>query len=134
MLLNYDPYFLTGNQKSYKCSTCGCIYEENEVAKFKVKRCFEDDTVLEEIQARVQPTTKGNYTELEIKILGLISALDKGEAMTASEIADTVGCSRQKVSAWATRVLERNGKVSIINIKGKNYYYSLDEKEDVICE
>ncbi|MEY2362597.1 hypothetical protein R6U76_23140 [Lysinibacillus capsici] len=134
VLLNYDPYFLTGNQKSYKCSTCGCIYEENEVAKFKVKRCFEDDTVLEEIQARVQPTTKGNYTELEIKILGLISALDKGEAMTASEIADTVGCSRQKVSAWATRVLERNGKVSIINIKGKNYYYSLDEKEDVICE
>ncbi len=49
-----------------------------------------------EIQAKIQPVTKGNYTEVEIKILGLISALSEDEAMTALEIADAVGCSRQK--------------------------------------
>ncbi|WP_139492462.1 hypothetical protein [Brevibacillus dissolubilis] len=132
VLSNYDPYFITSNQKNYKCSTCGHIYEENEVARFKIKRCFDDDTILEEIQAKVQPATKGNYTEIEIKILGLISALSEDEAMTAIEIADAVGCSRQKVSSWATRVLEKNKKISIKSINNRNYYYSLEEQEDDI--
>jgi len=134
VLSNYDPYFITSNQKSYKCSTCGHIYEEYEVARFKTKRCFDDDTILEEIQAKVQPTTKGNYTEIEIKILGLISALNEDEAMTAIEIADAVGCSRQKVSSWATKVLEKNKKISIKNISNKNHYYSIEEPEDYINE
>ncbi|MCU5396548.1 hypothetical protein, partial [Bacillus toyonensis] len=134
VLANYDPYFLTSNQKNYKCQSCGRIYEESEVAKFKVKRCFEDDTKLEEIHAKNQLVTKGNYTEVEIKILGLISALEETEAMTALEISDTVGCSRQKVSSWATKVLEKNKKISIKSISGKNYYYSLREEEDYIDE
>lgn len=134
VLNNYDPYFITGNEKSYKCGKCGHIYEEYEVARFKTKRCFDDDTILVEIQAKIQPVTKGNYTEVEIKILGLISALSEDEAMTALEIADAVGCSRQKVSSWATKVLEKNKKISIKNISNRNYYYSLVEQGDYINE
>ncbi len=97
-LAKYDCYFLKEAVKSYRCPKCNLIYQENEVAKMKVKRCFECDEKLEEIVHRDVPMTKGNYTEAEVKILGMIGSLNESEAMSAIEISEAVGCSRQKVS------------------------------------
>ncbi|WP_247235325.1 hypothetical protein [Telluribacter sp. SYSU D00476] len=126
VLSQFDPYFTKSKSKSYKCPNCQKIYEEQELVKFKIKRCFDDDEKLIEIIHLESPKTEGNYAEVEIKILGLISQLNKIEAMTAREIADAVGCTVQKVSIWGTRVLAKNGHISIDNKSGKNYYYSND--------
>ncbi|MCM3144691.1 helix-turn-helix domain-containing protein [Brevibacillus sp. MER 51] len=131
VLNEYDGYFIKEKTRSFKCNSCGKIYDEEEVARFKVKRCFEDDTQLEELVLREKPKTEGNYTEVEIKILGLISALSEEEAMSASDIADAVGCSRQKVSSWGTRVLLRNNLINVIDAGDKNYYYGVEDKNDV---
>jgi len=124
VLSQFDPYFTKSKSKSYKCPLCQTIYEEKELIKHKIKRCFEDDEKLIEIIHLESPKTEGNYAEVEIKILGLISQLNKEEAMTAREIADAVGCTVQKVSIWGTRVLAKNGHINIENKYGKNYYYS----------
>ncbi|MCC4768399.1 hypothetical protein FXW07_17790 [Methanosarcina sp. DH1] len=127
VLINYDPYFIKERIKSYQCPQCGTIYEEKEVAKAKVKRCFEDDCILVEIIHKEAPTTQGNYTEVESKILGMITSLEsEDEAMSAQEIADAVGCSRQKVSSWSSRVLAKKGIINIVKVDNKNYYYSND--------
>lgn len=126
VLSKYDAYFTKDKIKSYKCNQCGKIYEEKDVSKFKVKRCFEDDTKLEEIIHKEMPRTEGNYAEVEIKILGLISSLIKGEEMSAQEIADAVGCSRQKVSLWGSKFLAKKKLINIIHKDGRNYYYSTD--------
>lgn len=119
----FDPYFLKTKQKSFKCPECGKIYSEEEVKPFKIKRCFEDDTKLEEIVHQEVPVSEGNYAEVEIKILGLISQLLETESMTAREIADAVGCTVQKVSAWGGRVLEKSGHININkNVKPHKYY------------
>lgn len=120
----FDPYFIKDKIKSYKCPKCGKIYEESEMAHIKVKRCHEDDTKLEEIIHKEAPTTKGNFVEVETKILGLINDLSEEEAMSAQEIADVVGCSRHKVSNWGSRVLAKKGYINIKQLDGKNYYYS----------
>lgn len=125
VLSGFDPYFTKDKSKSYRCPKCTKIYEENDVVKFKVKRCFEDDEVLEEIIHLNMPKTEGNYAEVEIKILGQISSLSFAEAMSAREIADAVGCSTQKVSLWGTKVLSKKGLIKI-DLRDKNYYYSID--------
>lgn len=123
VLEKYDPYFSNDRLKSYKCPYCGKIYSEQEVAYIKVKRCFEDDTLLEEIIHKSSPITKGNYAEVEVKILGLITELNEEEALSAREIADIVGCSLQKVSSWCSRVLKSKNMININNIGGRNMYY-----------
>ncbi|WP_270474448.1 helix-turn-helix transcriptional regulator [Clostridium cochlearium] len=123
VLAEYDGYFMKDRIRSYRCPKCGKIYEEREVAKAKVKRCYEDDEKLEEILHREVPKTKGNYTEVEVKILGLISTLTKEDAMTAAEIADAVGCSRHKVANWGSRILAKKGLIEIERRGGKNYYF-----------
>lgn len=125
-LSNFDPYFLRIRQKSYKCPECEKIYSEEEVKKFKVKRCFDDDTKLDEIVHQEAPVSEGNYAEVEIKILGLISQLLESEAMTAREVADSVGCTVQKVSAWGGRVLEKQGHININKELKPNRYYTND--------
>lgn len=125
VLSAFDPYFTKEKSKSYRCPLCKKIYEENEVVKSKVKRCFEDDTLLEEIIHLNIPKTEGNYAEVEIKILGQISSLSLSEAMNAREIADAVGCTTQKVSLWGSRVLSKKGLINIEQ-RDKNYYYSID--------
>lgn len=125
VLSAFDPYFTKEKSKSYRCPTCTRIYEESEVLKSKIKRCFEDDAVLEEIVHLSMPKTEGNYAEVEIKILGQISSLTKVEAMNAREIADAVGCTTQKVSLWGSRVLSKKGLINI-ELREKNYYYSID--------
>ncbi len=122
----FDPYFVKDKIKSYKCDKCGKIYDELEVSHVKVKRCFEDDTILSEIIHKEFPVSDGNYAEVEIKILGLISSLTLGDAMSAQEIADVVGCSVQKVSAWGSRVLYPKGLINIEYKGYKNYYYSAE--------
>ncbi|WP_017691497.1 hypothetical protein [Paenibacillus sp. PAMC 26794] len=122
-LSKFDPYFIKDKIKSYRCNACGTIYDEQSVSQFKVKRCFEDDTKLEEIIHKEMPRTEGNYVEVEIKILGLISSLELHEAMSAQEIADAVGCSRQKVSSWGSFVLAKKNLINIVSKQGKNYYY-----------
>jgi hypothetical protein len=123
----FDGYFLKSKQKSYKCPECGVIYSEEDVQKVKVKRCFEDDAKLEEIIHQEAPVTNGNFAEVEIKILGLISQLKKDEAMTAREVADSVGCTVQKVSAWAGRVLVKSEDISISRQEKPYKYYTSDE-------
>lgn len=123
ILSEYDGYFMKDRIKSYRCPQCGKIYEEFEVAKSKVKRCFEDDEKLEEIIHREVPKTEGNYTEVEVKILGLISTLKKEEAMTAKEISEAVGCSTYKVANWGSKVLGKNNLIEIEKRNGKNYYF-----------
>ena len=125
VLSAFDPYFTKEKSKSYRCPKCNKIYEENEVLKSKVKRCFEDDEVLVEIIHLNIPKTEGNYAEVEIKILGQISSLTLAEAMNAREIADAVGCTTQKVSLWGSRVLSKKGLINIAQ-RDKNYYYSID--------
>lgn len=129
VLSQYDAYFFGAKQKSYKCDVCEKIYGEEEVKQFKVKRCFDDDAVLREIIHQEAPVSQGNFAEVEIKILGLISQLPIAEAMTAREVADSVGCTVQKVSAWGGRVLERSGDISIDKTNKPNKYYSNDRLE-----
>jgi len=124
VLSEFDPYFIKDKIKSYKCLKCGTIYEESEMAHVKVKRCHEDDERLEEIIHKEAPTTKGNYVEVETKILGLINDLNEDEAMSAQEIADVVGCSRHKVSNWGSKVLAKKGYIKIKSLHGRNYYFS----------
>ncbi|MDU6113432.1 MAG: hypothetical protein E6649_03400 [Paeniclostridium sordellii] len=126
ILSKYDAYFIKDKIKSYRCPECGKMYDEKEVYKQKVKRCFEDDCKLEEIIHKESPRTNGNFAEVEIKILGLISMLKKEEAMSAQDIADAVGCSRQKVSIWGSKVLFKNNLINIEEQNGKNHYYSID--------
>lgn len=128
VLSEYDPYFVSEKLKSYKCPTCNKIYEEEKVAHAKVKRCFEDDTVLTEIIHKESPQTSGNFAEVEVKILGLITTLEKDEAMSAQEIADAVGCSRQKVALWGTKVLAKKQLISIIEGSERNLYYKSIEE------
>lgn len=125
VLKDFDPYFTKEKSKSYRCPSCGKIYEEHDVIKSKIKRCFEDDEILEEIIHMEIPKTEGNYAEVEIKILGQISSLTEEEAMNAREIADAVGCTYQKVSLWGSRVLAKKGLINI-DQRDKNYYYSID--------
>lgn len=125
ILNEFDPYFTKEKSKSYRCPSCNKIYDENEVLKSKVKRCFDDDELLIEIIHQDIPKTEGNYAEVEIKILGQISSLSSEEAMNAREIADAVGCTIQKVSLWSSKVLFKKGLVNIEQ-RDKNYYYSID--------
>ena len=127
VLKEYDCYFVDDSIKSYRCPRCNRIYNENEVAQIKVKRCFECDEKLDEIIHKEIPLTEGNYTESEVKILGLIGTLDSDYAMSAVEISEFVGCSRQKVSSWCSKVLFKKNKINIINRNGKNYYYDKTE-------
>ncbi|WP_215112418.1 MULTISPECIES: hypothetical protein [unclassified Exiguobacterium] len=124
VLSDFDPYFIKEKIKSYKCPKCGLIYEESEVARAKVKRCHEDDEKLEEIIHKEVPISKGNFVEVETKILGLINDLNEDEAMSAQEIADVVGCSRHKVSNWGSKVLARKKLIKIKIKDNKNYYFS----------
>lgn len=126
VLSEFDAYFLKTKQKSYKCSACNKIYDENEVIRSKIKRCFDDDTVLTEIVHQDAPMTEGNFAEVEIKILGLISQLNEQEAMTARDIADSVGCTVQKVAIWGSRVLEKTGKININKSQKPHKYFSSD--------
>jgi len=128
-LSKYDCYFVKDSIKSYRCPQCNIIYQENDLAQIKVKRCFECDEKLEEIVHREIPMSEGNYTEAEVKILGLIGTLNYNEAMTASEISDCVGCSRQKVSNWCSKVLYRKNLICIDSRNGKNYYYDKEEAD-----
>ena len=124
---NYG-YFMKERIKSYKFPVCNRIYEESEVAQAKVKRCFECDEKLEEIIHKDVPITEGNYTELEVRILGIIGTLSKEEAMTAAEIGDAVGCSFQKVALWCSRVLKKKDLIEIEKRDGRNYYYDKVEE------
>ncbi len=124
VLSDFDGYFSKEKLKSYKCPECGVIYEEKEVARQKIKRCFEDDTKLEEIIHQEVGASIGNFAEVEIKILGLITMLNEETSLSAVEIANAVGCNYQKVSAWCSRVLAPKGDIQI-NIKNnKNHYYT----------
>jgi Cdc6-like AAA superfamily ATPase len=127
ILSKYDGYFVKDRIKSYKCEECGRIYEEEEVSQIKTKRCFDDDTLLVEIIHKEAPRSDGNYAEVEIKILGYISELNADDAQSAQEIADAVGCSRQKVSNWGSKVLYKKGQINIIQKDGKNYYFGCEE-------
>lgn len=130
VLSEYDPYFIGSKQKSYKCPECEKIYAEEEVKQAKVKRCFDDDAKLEEIIHQEAPVSNGNFAEVEIKILGLISQLTPEEAITAREVADSVGCTVQKVSAWAGRVLAKSGDININKTVKPHTYFSSDEIEN----
>lgn len=119
----YDCYFMKEKIKSYKCPICNMIYEEKDVAKVKVKRCFECDEKLEEIIHKEVPISDGNYTEIEVKILGIIATLNKEDAMSAVEIGDAVGCSYQKVANWCSKVLIKKDLIDVEKREGRNYYF-----------
>jgi len=128
VLSKYDAYFLSEKIRSFKCNKCNKIYNEEDIQKHKVKRCYECDEVLEEIIHKDLPKTLGNYAEVEIKILGTIGSLNEKDAMPAQDIADAVGCSRQKVSLWGSRVLLKKDliKVKHKNDEKRNYYYDAE--------
>lgn len=128
VLSKYDGYFIKDKLKSYKCNKCGRIYEEQEVSQIRVKRCFDDDTPLIEIIHKEAPRSEGNYAEVEIKILGYISELTVEDAQSAQEIADAVGCSRQKVSNWGSKVLFKKGQINITQKENKNFISAVIRK------
>jgi hypothetical protein len=119
----YDCYFVEEQLKSYKCPKCQRIYKEEDVAQAKVKRCFECDEKLIEIVHREVPMTEGNYTEVEVKILGIIGSLNEKSAMSAMEIGDAIGCTWQKVSNWCSKVLGKQELINVKKIGNKNYYF-----------
>ena len=123
IIAQYDCYFVDEQLKSYQCPKCKKIYKEEEVAQARVKRCFECDEKLIEIIHREVPITEGNYTEVEVKILGLIGSLNEADAMSATEIGDAVGCTWQKVSNWCSKVLGKQQLINVKKINGKNYYF-----------
>lgn len=127
VLQQFDCYFMKDKLKSYKCPLCNVVYDESEVVKMKVKRCFECDEKLIEIIHKDAPITSGNYTEVEVKILGIIATLNREEAMSAVEIGDAVGCSYQKVANWCSKVLNRKELIEVEKRDGKNYYYDKAE-------
>lgn len=124
VLSKFDPYFLKLKQKSYRCPACEKIYAEEEVNHAKVKRCFEDDEKLVEIIHQEAPVTTGNFAEVEIRILGLISELSPSEALTARDIADAVGCTVQKVSSWVGKVVGKKGEIKIDKSNSPYKYYA----------
>lgn len=124
VLQKFDGYFLKDKIKSYRCPDCNKIYEESDVAMMKKKkRCFDCDCELEEIIHRDTPISEGNYTEVEVKILGIIATLNEEDAMSASQIGEAVGCNYQKVSNWCSKVLQKQNLISVTHKNGKNYYY-----------
>ena len=123
----YDCYFMDDLLRSYKCPCCNKIYKEDEVAKAKVKRCYDCDEKLTEIIHQEVPKTAGNYTEVEVKILGLIGMLPECDAMSANEISEKVGCSWQKVALWCSRVLVKNNLINAKKVDNRNYYYDNSE-------
>lgn len=128
VLADFDCYFIEDQLRSYKCPSCERIYKEEEVAQAKVKRCFECDEKLVEIVHKEVPITEGNYTEVEVKILGLIGSLKEEEAMSAVEIGDAIGCTWQKVSNWCSKVLGKQQLISVKKENGKNYYFDKMEE------
>lgn len=129
VLSKYDCYFVRDAVKSYRCPKCSVIYQENELAQIKVKRCFECDEKLDEIVHKEVSMSEGNYTEAEVKILGLIGSLNYVDAMSAQEISEFVGCSRQKVSNWCSKVLFKKELINIERRNGKNFYYDKEEQD-----
>lgn len=128
VLTPFDAYFSSEQLKSYRCPKCKKIYPEQELIKMKVKRCFECDEIMEEIIHKPVEFSYGNLTEIEIKILGCIAELSKSHALSASEIANSVGCSHQKVSKYLnSNVL--SDKVFIAYSDGHNLYYGKGEVE-----
>ncbi len=125
----YDCFFMKDKIKSYRCPNCSIIYDEADVARMKIKRCFECDEKLVEIIHQEVAEANDRYTEVEVKILGLIATLERDEAMTAVEIGYIVGCSHQKVATWCSRVLRKEGLIEIEKKGGRNYYY--DKTRDV---
>ena len=69
------------------------------------------------------PISDGNYTEVEVKILGIIATLSKEDAMSAAEISAAVGCNIQKVAIWGSKVLAKKGLINIEKREARNYYY-----------
>lgn len=127
VLTQFDAYFSSEQLKSYRCPKCKKIYPEQELIKMKVKRCFDCDEIMEEIIHKPAEFSYGNLTELEIKILGCIAELTKENALSASQIANSVGCSHQKVSKYLNSVTISD-KVFTIYSNGHNLYYG---KRDV---
>lgn len=123
VLSDFDSYFTDTRLKSYRCPECKTVYSENDVAKSRVKRCFDDDAILEEVIHQEFEVVQGNFAEVEVKILGLIATLNKSDSLPAVDIANAVGCTRQKVSSWCSRVLEPKGEIFIEKREGKNFYY-----------
>src|SRR5690606_5689049 len=76
ILSDYDNYFTDTRLKSYRCSVCNRIYQEDELPPAKIKRCFDDDEKLEEIIHQEFQVAPGNLAEVEVKILGLIATLN----------------------------------------------------------
>lgn len=72
------------------------------------------------------PVTSGNFAEVEIRILGLISQLSPVEALTAREVADSVGFTIQKVSVWARKVLAKRGEFSIDKSNNPYKYHTAE--------
>lgn len=127
VLQNFDGYFLKDKIRSYRCPECNTIYEESDVSMMKkTKRCFECDCELEEIIHCDVPISEGNYTEVEVKILGIIATLNESDAMSAVQIAEAVGCTYQKVSNWCSKILHKQNLIAIKHENGKNYYYDAD--------
>ncbi|WP_372829942.1 hypothetical protein [Psychrobacter maritimus] len=124
VLSEYDSYFTDLKLKSYKCPKCKKVYQENDFQlAVKVKRCFDDDEKLDEVIHQEFEVYGENLAEVEVKILGFIAMLNEDEALSAVEIANSVGCTRQKVSAWCSRVLEPKNEIRIVKKAGKNFYY-----------
>jgi len=123
VISEFDSYFTDSKLKSYKCPECTRIYQEEELPPAKVKRCFDDDNKLIEVIHQEFEVYGGNLAEVEVKILGLIATLNKKDAMSAVDVANAVGCTRQKVSGWCSRVLEPKGEIEIEKKSNKNFYY-----------
>lgn len=124
VLSEYDSYFTDLKLKSYRCPQCKKVYQEDDFPlAVRIKRCFSDDEKLDEVIHQEFEVYGENLAEVEVKILGLIAMLSQDEALSAVEVANSVGCTRQKVSAWCSRVLEPKNEIQIIKKEGKNYYY-----------
>lgn len=60
----------------------------------------------------------------------IFATLTIEDAMTASEIAEAVGCTYQKVALWGSRVLAKKGLINIEKRGGKTVYFDNEEADE----
>jgi hypothetical protein len=125
VLSPFEKFFSTPVEKTYRCPVQGCgrTFRESEITirgeLLNFCPVHRIDLVIENIPTLA---TLHDFTEEEIKIVGAIRAATKADQKIAQQIADDVGCYRQKVAKFAEK-LERDGLIRREKISDKYIYF-----------
>lgn len=125
VLSPFEKFFNSPTERTYRCPVQGCgrTFKESEL---KIKGEFLNYCPAHRVDLIVDdlliPITNQDFTEEEIKIIGAIRSATKADQKFAQQIADDVGCHRQKVSKFAEK-LERDKLIQREKISDKYIYF-----------